>query len=238
MKEKYNRSTPSVSYTTAMDLLARKLAIHSRASGKHADRALDEALVHARDAAHAGAYSRLLATSGRDTALNHSEDIAQSVAVHLFDGRVRARILSNLPKLKSAEDRKRWFGKVIANRCNEAMGKGMRGPRFVSIDASDRTIADYIDSISAPQSLLPDQVVARLENIKGMLAEQERHWRSSKSAKAVTDWSPADEIIGKADEGDRPSEEVLSKRTRQRRQQEADEIARKWRQRLDDGPSL
>jgi len=248
MKENYNYSTPSVSYTTAMDLLAGKLAIHARSTGKNADRALNDALVHARDAAHASAYSRLLSACGRDAALNHSEDIAQTVAVRLFDGKVRARIISNLPKLKSAEDRKRWFGKVIAFTSFSAMRSGMRGPKFISLDDRDerspgRSISDFVDMLSAPQSLLPDQALSMLETIEGMLGDLNAHWQSTKSATSVTDWSPADEIIGKADETDRPDEERLSKRTRQRRQQEAEDIAREWRKRLDgpqagEGPGL
>ena len=245
MKESYNKSVPSVSYNTAMDMLARKLEIHSGASGKDAIRAFDEALVHARDAAHASVYSKLLATCGRSTALQVSEDIAQSVAVRLFDGRVRARIASNLPKLKTAGDRRRWFGKVIYFTSCTAMRDGMRGPRFVSLDERDENgawkLADFVDAISH-STLLPSQSVATREALEGMLAELAAKWQSTKSSRKVAGWSPADEIIGLADVSDRPSKEVIAKRTRERRQEEAGDIANRWRKRFEDpdmnGPSL
>jgi hypothetical protein len=247
MKEIYNKSVPSVSYSTAMDLLAGKLAIHSRSTGKNAARAFDDALVHARDAAHATVFNKLAASCSYDKALQDAEDIAQSVALRLFDCRVRARIVSNLPRLKTANDRKCWFGKVIAYTTCSAMREAMRGPKCVSIDVRDETtrkwkVADYIDVMSASY-LQPGDKIAMWESVKGMLEELRDKWQSTKTSLQVKDWSPECEIIGMADLGDRPKEDVLSKRTRERRQEEAGDIAEKWVKRMkridsNEGPSL
>jgi len=126
---------------------------------------------------------------------------------------------------------------LIAYTSSGAQRDGLKGPKFVSMDDQDEVtgawkLADFVDAISADSSLRPDKAAANRESYQAMLDELAAKWQSSKSSRKVTDWSPADEIIGKADENDRPSEKQLPKRTRQRRQEEANDIVRKWLPRI------
>jgi hypothetical protein len=230
MKEKYNKSTPSVSYNTAMNLLAGKLAIHSRSTGKNADRAFNDALMHARDAAHASAFRKLASACSFDKALQEAEDIAQSVAVRLFDGKVRARLISRLPDLTTEACRKRYFGKVICYAINGVMRSNLRGPRFISIDSHDGIeagwkLAEFADEIAAT-SPMPSELVEKLDGFKHALKPVVADWNASKAAAKVQsrakvkDWSPVGELLGRFDASDRPDPKILTKRTRQRRQNE------------------
>lgn len=208
-----------------MDLLARKLDIHSRAIGKNAERAFDDALVHARDAAHASIYNKLLALCGSGKALQEAEDIAQSVAVRLFDGKVRARLIGRLPSLTTPSARKRFFGKVIGFSIHDVTRKNLRGPKFIPIETregeeAEWKLMDYIDKIAA-QGLMPNELAEIFDGLATRLDEGEDHWVSSKAAAKVKadcgkNWSPVKEVIGLCDETDRPNEKVLPETSRRR----------------------
>ncbi len=225
MNNTYNKSVPSVSYTTAMNLLAGKLAIHSRSTGKNATRAFDDALVHARDAAHATVFNKLAALCSYGKALQEAEDVAQTVAVKLFDGAVKARLLGYLPGLTTASRRRSFFGKVIKCAIIDVSRKNLREPKFVPLETrvgkdAEWKFIDYIDKLAA-KGLMPDELTAMFDGLAPRLEEGEAHWKSSQAADNVNavmanNWSPVKEALGLCDKTDRPDEQVLPDTSRRR----------------------
>lgn len=219
----YNKSIPSVSYTAAMKELVRLIGIYRRSTGKVADRAYDDAIVQARHAAHANAYSRLR-SAGVPDAAGKSEDIAQTVVLKLLSGMLAGKLRLAACRCVSSASISGLFGKVIRWRILDAMRSELRGPRFASSVIhwdEDAKLIDLIDSYEAPGPL-PSQIVATLDSVRSILETSHSTWDSSKHAvkvKAcahVKEWSPMGEVLGKFDQSDRPSEEILPKRTRQR----------------------
>lgn len=222
MREKYNRSIPSVSYSAAMSELVRLIGIYRRSTGKAADRAYDDAIVQARHAAHANAYWRLHGAGVPDAAAK-SEDIAQTVVLKMLSGLLAGKLRVAASRVSPAQI-SGLFGKVIRWRILDAMRSELSGLRFVSSmvhgDEDDKLI-DLIESFEAP-GLMPSEMMGALENLRSRLDPKQAAWDSSKHAAKVrahahvSDWSPVGEVLGKFDESDRPDKKILPARTRQR----------------------
>lgn len=226
-KTTYCKSIPSISYTTAMSELVRLIGIYRRSTGKAADRAYDDAIVQARHAAHANAYSRLRGAGVPDAAAK-SEDIAQTVVLKMLSGLLAGKLRVAAIRVSPANI-SGLFGRVIRWRIMDAMRSELRGPRFVSSlaqGAEEDKLIDLIESFEAP-CLMPSETMATLESLRSRLEPEQAAWDSSKHAAKVrarahvSDWSPVGEVLGRFDESDRPHKKILPIRTRQRSLKEA-----------------
>ena len=242
MKNKYKYNIPH--YKTEMNALVGKLAPLPTTDAKVADQALDEALVHARNVAHASAYTKLHDHLGLDCARNDAEDISQSVMAGLLTPKSRATLIKNVSKSTNVEDRKRLFGTTIKRRIVSEMRRRARKMQYRSLDElmahqdSDQGVA-MIDTIT-DKHFIPSQTVAQIDRINDMVQKIDNKWQSTNASRKVHDWSPTQEILGFADRRDRPSEEVVPNSTLQGHKSAAIKVVERYRKRqeFDGGPAL
>ncbi len=220
-----NKSLPKISYTAAMNELAINLAVHATSTGVTAERALDDAFVSVWRAAHASAYNKLLAGPGARLAQQVSEDIAQSTALRMEQ--CRTRIVRKLPTLLAEVQRKQYFGKTIRFMNASTMRDMLRRPRFESLDeCAQRTnrfsetenpaLVQIFLSAWTGETATSREIVESLEGLGSILGPIDQQWATQKASTQVKGWSPALEITGHAEIGDRPDEVILPLRSCQR----------------------
>jgi len=173
---------------------------------------LEEAVVHGREAARLRAYRRLSKShSGPHIAINHSDDLAQDVALAYW-----TKINKLAEKLGGIEDPKgrlRFLTNVNINLVASAIRHNLRGPKIVQMEDAD-ALEHCMESQPGCWTVAassPDVFIRDFEQLQTALESSERLWKRNKACSKAGGWAPWLEMTGHTDVTDRPA--VIAKRS-------------------------